>query len=353
MKMYLLKLSFITMLICLGFGSAMGQVLFDNFDRNDSNVVGMPSSNPGGSYIESENPSGQSNAGQYIRVVNNMLEMRSCVSSAHDGTKAAAFDMTGLYPTTFEDADEILVWNFNMRQDRPNPGGLSSGSYGVAFVLGANEANFGSSTVDGYALVLGEPNPSTDPIRLIHFNDGISTNIVANTIALVNPPETVRNQYYSIKVTFSPCDREWTLQIRDDGATAFADPLTISGAALSGSGIDNTHIGSNLNFMGAYYAHANGCPQKAVFDNIYIPNVSSVTPQTYSWIGADQGDFQEPTNWNPTRSCTRQSDHLEFANISNIEIRNIPNQTIAQLIISNSQVTFRDVENTFYVNFEH
>src|SRR5690606_31436410 len=82
------------------------------------------------------------------------------------------------YNTTLGSNPGVVSWVFNMRQIRSDPAGLSSGSYGVAFVL-AGEGATTSTTGKGYAIDLG-PSGSTDPIRLINFSSGLanSTDII-------------------------------------------------------------------------------------------------------------------------------------------------------------------------------
>ena len=323
-------------------------LLFDDFNRDNSDIVGQPSSGVSGNWIETEiltaNPNSDPfHTDEYIIINNNdQLEMRNCVNGhGHTGNKSAAFDMTGLYATTFEEADRTMEWYFNMRQSQTEPGGFGTNAYGVAYIIGADKSDFGSNTVSGYAVVLGESG-NTDPMHLIHFTNGIPANPGSNAIASVNLEGTNnRNNYYSIKVTFDPCTEKWTLQVRDDGTSFFDNPLTI--ATTPSTGTNSAHINSDLKFMGAYYNHGSSCSgnRHAVFDNIYIPVASGVAPATYTWNEGD-GSFSDPLKWTPSRDCARSTDRLEFNGGMSI-VTDVPTQTISQLIIENSQVTFQDI----------
>ncbi len=116
----------------------------------------------------------------------------------------------------------LVTWTFNMQQVRTDPAGFGSGSYGVAFIL-AGTSNTNNNTGSGYAVVLGQGG-STDPIRLARYASGIQgtlTNIiVSNTAGLTD----FGAEYLSIKVTYTPATETWELFLRNDGASAFADP---------------------------------------------------------------------------------------------------------------------------------
>ena len=57
---------------------------------------------------------------------------------------------------------------------------------------------------------------------------------------------------------------------------------------------------------------------------------------TYTWQGADNGDWTTGTNWNPERTTPAANDILQFNDGTTKTVTNVPAQTIAQLSVSNS-----------------
>ena len=89
--------------------------------------------------------------------------------------------------TTLSSNTGRVTWEFNMRQIRTDPAGFGSTSYGVAYVLAGTSATAAAGS--GYAVVLGESG-STDPIRLVSFNNGVqgtrTTILTSNTSGLTD-----------------------------------------------------------------------------------------------------------------------------------------------------------------------
>lgn len=162
----------------------------------------------------------------------------------------------------------LVTWTFNMRQPRADPAGFSSGSYGAAFIL-AGTANTSDAAGSGYAVVLGQSG-AADPVRLARFNGGVRdsalTNIItSNTAGLAD----FGGEYLSIKVTYDPQTNTWQLFLRNDGASAFADPA--AGALTpQGSAVDGTHTTTSLPLMGAWWQGATAANQSAFFDNVRV-----------------------------------------------------------------------------------
>ncbi len=57
---------------------------------------------------------------------------------------------------------------------------------------------------------------------------------------------------------------------------------------------------------------------------------------TYSWVGADLGDWTVAANWSPTRTIAFTNDILQFNEGTVKTITNVPTQTIAQMSVTNS-----------------
>jgi hypothetical protein len=199
---------------------------------------------------------------------------------------------TSPFNTTLNANTSKITWTFNMRQIRTDPAGFVVGSYGVAFIL-AGSASTGATAGSGYAVALGQSG-TTDPIRLIKYNNGVQgtiTNIItSNTLGLTD----FGAEYLSIKITYIPSTDTWELFVRNDGTTAFADPAT--GVLISqGTAVDNTFTSQVLGFMGGYWQGTTAATQTAFFDNINVSLAS--TNSTNSDIIAD-GAFSAPTNIN-------------------------------------------------------
>lgn len=194
-----------------------------------------------------------------------------------------ASDFPAPYNTTLSNGG-IITWSFNMRQIRTDPGGFNSGSYGVGFILAGQTAT-NNTTGNGYAVVLGTNASSTDPIRLVRYVTGLDDNadltdiLVSNTSGLTD----FGNNYLSIKVTYNPCaGGVWELFVRNDGGTSFMDPL--SGTLVSqGTATDNTHTGTALNMMAAYWQGSTGGNQPAFFNNVTV----AVTEKPSATIGSN------------------------------------------------------------------
>lgn len=162
----------------------------------------------------------------------------------------------------------LITWEFNMRQPQTNPQGFAAGLYGVAFILAGTNINPASQGV-GYAVALGQNN-TTDPIRLIRYDLGLRgtiTNIItSNTAGLTD----FGTEYLSIRVIYNPDTDFWELLLRNDGASAFADPTT--GTLVSqGSVKDDTHTGTaGLRYIGGSWFASTAATQVAFFDNVYL-----------------------------------------------------------------------------------
>ncbi|NLW18288.1 MAG: ribonuclease [Candidatus Cloacimonetes bacterium] len=162
----------------------------------------------------------------------------------------------------------LITWTFNIKQIRTDPSGFDNNNYGAAFILGATDQSVKSSG-SGYAVVYGQSG-ATDPVRLAKFSGGISNGSLVNLITSNTSGLTdFGTEYLSVKVTYDPNLNKWELFLRNDGASAFADPL--SGNLVSqGTAIDSAHTSSSLNYLGAYWQGATANQQTSFFDNVSV-----------------------------------------------------------------------------------
>jgi len=179
------------------------------------------------------------------------------------------------YNNTLNLNSGLVTWLFNMRQIRPDPSGFGTNSYGVAFILGGTSTT-ANNTGTGYAVALGQGG-TTDPIRLVKFANGMQgtlTNIIiSNTPGLTD----FGAEYLSIKVTYNPSNDQWELFLRNDGASAFADPA--AGTLTSqGTATDNTYTSVSLTSAGGYWQGSTGASQPAFFDNVTVIVTPAGTP---------------------------------------------------------------------------
>jgi|GEM_PF-3945538 len=314
--------------------SAQSFILLDNFDRANTHIV----ANANVPWTESESAS---NDNSKIQILNNNLHIQGCNSDNSAGTSSSehiSLDVSDRYATVFSHAADVLTWCFNMHNSQSDPSGFGSQQYGIAYVLGCDEANFSSSTADGYAVVIGNTG-SPDPVRLVAFQNGLSVN--SNLTDIINSQTTAATAHYSIRVSFNPCTGNWTLEVRDDNGS-FQDPAlsTPTFTFMPDAAIHTSLTQLNLKYTGALWQHNTAC-ETALFDNFYIPTAINAV---YTWIGSTSTDFQTGTNWQPTRQCPKPNDILQWNHTSPIQatVTNVPTQSIGQLLITDGRaVTFR------------
>lgn len=171
------------------------------------------------------------------------------------------------FNSTFSLNTELVTWTFNMRTSTAVTGFGSSQNM-AALVLATN-VNMYRSSGNGYAIVF---NPSLPRgFQLIRFNAGLLgtiTPIISSPAVLSSP-----TNYASIRLVYQQSIDQWTLYVRDDGPTAFADPST-GVTVAAGSGIDGTFTStpmSRFGFYGNYRVLGSG-PQAqfAYFDNFTV-----------------------------------------------------------------------------------
>ncbi len=75
------------------------------------------------------------------------------------------------------------------------------------------------------------------------------------------------------------------------------------------------------------------------YDETFVYITDATIPSTegttglYHWIGANDGDWQVSTNWNPNRTTPDVTDILQFSNVGTRNIINVPTETVATIII--------------------
>ncbi len=288
--------------------------LFDDFNRANSNAVGVPSSGGSTSWTEigttNDDGSRQSvNGGGLL-----LTGCNSDGTTGGQGMDQVLFNVENRYETVFDNADGIMTWMFNLKL---NYGGSTSGwasnTYATAFILGCDQANVKNGTAKGYAVILGNSG-SPDYIKIVRFGVGLTD---AHTPIATSTSDNTAN-YYSVKVTFNPCNDQWSLYVRNDGTTAFSEPNSGTyGTAFTGT--DNAHTSLDLKHFGAGWQHGGSCAltPNVIYDNFFIPNTPAAVADTKVWNGSAGTNWNTAANWGPCPGVPAITDNVVIPNLSN------------------------------------
>ncbi|MCF8256624.1 MAG: lamin tail domain-containing protein [Flavobacteriales bacterium] len=289
--------------------------LFDDFNRSDTYNIGIPSS--GGSTTWTETEAGD---GTKVRVFSNMLMLDNCIASDPSGssgsttTERVTFNVETYFETVFDDAGGTLNWLFNMRTNNSNLSGFAGSAYGMAFILGCDQADFTAAGSDGYAVVVGNGG-TTDYIKLVRFANGLSSD--ANLTDMVSSDVDIDANHASVRVSFDPCSGTWTLYARNDGASFVAPNL--DSPAFSGpfTATNTAHTALDLRHFGALWKHNSSCVgNDTYFDNFNIPNSGSASTTAKEWNGSVNADWNEANNWGPCPGVPTQTDDVIIPNVA-------------------------------------
>lgn len=237
-------------LLLLGLSTLQAQVTYnsvDNFDRADNPSLGAP-------WTENEADASQ------LSITNNTLR---CVTAGLTGLEPtnATLDLTALN-ANFDLGQSKAGWAFHIDFNR-NPSGWGLNTYGLGWVLAANETDLSSSTVDGYALLWTATN---DELVLVRFENGISgddpgTQVVATGLTY----GTLGADGLNVRVEVTP-EGVWTVYWEAGTALGVATDID----AGSASGADATLFTDvNQKYSGPIWAHstATGANDGGSFDN--------------------------------------------------------------------------------------
>lgn len=243
--------------------SSYSSNLLDNFNRPDNNILGNTLLPEPIQWQESETLSPGSLSISYGRIK---------AKSTNAGREFAFVNLGDIdgYPVQLNTSASPLIWAFNMRQSRADPSGFDNNNYGLGFIIGKSTSDFGTGV--GYAIVLGQSG-SSDPVRLAKFSAGVNTN--SKFTSIISSGDYA-NQYLSIKLVFNPSGSIWTLYA-DSSSSGFphADPR--NAVTQIGTISDNAFTGTALLYSGAYWNHATGANDSAVFDDMIIPGSAPST----------------------------------------------------------------------------
>lgn len=297
--------------------SVLPHQFFDDFNRSDNAVVGIPSSETVLTYAEIG-----TGDGTRTRVEGNELVLANCndgeSTGGNNGMERVMFDVAHRFETTYDNAATDLEWVFNINQSRPSPSGLGTGTtntYAVAVILGSTHEDIYDASAAGYAVIIGHPGSTPDYVKLIRFASGMELD--ANTTDIALSTESDADSHFSVKVTYSPCSGLWSIWVRDDGSS-FADP-TVGSLGTPVTGTDITHVTSDLKYFGYIWKHGTSCTETATFDNVSIPNSVTGTPTSGNkvWNGSVNTDWHVAGNWGPCQDIPTMTDDVLIPNTAN------------------------------------
>ncbi|MDB5206561.1 MAG: C-terminal target protein [Flavisolibacter sp.] len=254
-------------LLSLSVQAGYAQVFSDNFNRVNSVIVGN-----GWTELET--------AATGAQISSNRLQLGSTTA----GREFVLQDVSTLYSTNgISTNTATIVWAFNFRNTRTDPSGFANNSYGLAFILG--KTTIATTDGNGYAIVIGQSG-SSDLIRLTSFSNGPDAD--ANFTNIISGND-YGSDYISVKVIYNPATDEWSL-FAESNASAFpqANPyLTSTQIGTTTVNATYTTTGNDLKYIGAFWNHATGASDNAIFDDVTVTLV--------------------PTNYYPKTSATNLS----------------------------------------------
>lgn len=247
---------------------ASAQLFFrDNFNRT-ANIVGSnPSTGPGSTYT------GTIPANVTASTTGTVLQINN--TTANNGNAFAASTMSAGF-TSLSTLPRWTQWTFNMRISSA-PTGFDAGEFGIATVLASTTNDFDSS--NGYAVVFGRN--GSNVFELVSFNGGLDAD--ANMTSIIASAAFTATNFASLRVTYNPVGNNWQLFLRDDGNSAFTDPLTGVTTQAGTTQSNNTFTGVTANLTGYYDSYGTTDGIIGTWDNMTVAAVPE--PTTWALIG--------------------------------------------------------------------
>ncbi len=264
------KIKLVVLLLALSLATIKAQttVFIDDFNRATLSPGGNPSMSYGSTLASNINAV---TTNSYLSIGSGGTTPVSGISYSSGSTSTFGLP----YTTILANNSGTVTWTFNFRWNRQasnNPAAPASGAYGTAIALAGTSSNLTSG--NGYAIVYGNSN-TPDPIRLVSYTGGINGTL-ANICTSGASDISSTNNYASVRVTYDPVTNNWSLFIRDDGASTWADPSSGVTSQKGTTTSNSTYTGSNLTNFGFLWSHAAGANLSSDFDNFKV----SVTPKT-------------------------------------------------------------------------
>ncbi|MFO0850475.1 MAG: PEP-CTERM sorting domain-containing protein [Gemmataceae bacterium] len=278
---------------------APAQTFFDTYNRSSLQTGGPP---PGLSYSGDApttaiySGSASSTAGSGTNLVAGSFfgganaRMVQIISNAPANSSGGAY-YTGTYSgggfNSQLNQNTTVSWALNMKTSTASLGGFGTGQgqqsqFGIATVLAATSNDL--TTANGYAIIRGR-NGNSDRYDLIQFTGGLDNENNFTSIVSGQPNQVGPTNFTSVRVTYNGANNNWTLFVRDDGATAAGDPTNLTGYNQIGSPTQNsTYTTVALPNFGFYWNYGAGNTaqgaQSGYYDNfqaVYVPVPEPVT----------------------------------------------------------------------------
>ena len=278
MRLFLAFVSF-TALIPLSTLHAQTTVFSDNFNRANL-VSGAPTTytttittGDGGALIPS---------GTFLQLTNDFTANPNASGRVSLSGLTSSYG-AGYNPTLGSNAgaSQVVEWTTNVKYNGlTNLNGFGGGNFAVAIVLASNRSDFTAADAQGYALAMSNTG-TPDPIRLVKFTGGLTAN--ANITDIVNPGVANMssvNNFASARVQFNAGTGNWSLFVRDDGASAWGDPTTVTNQIGTATN-DTTFTNISLANFGFYFGHGGTAANQTVdFDNYSVTVAPVPEPAT-------------------------------------------------------------------------
>ncbi|MBN1888546.1 MAG: lamin tail domain-containing protein [Thermoflexales bacterium] len=236
----------------------------DNFDRANSNTLGTSSSGHS-TWLEHEPPGEE----DQLAISNTVLLATTSGVSGYEPTNAS-LDLTA-EQASFDLGATDAGWAFHFDLNR-NPSGWAATYYSLGWVLAANEADFASDTVDGYAVLW---TGTGDELVLTRFANGIAgTNPGTAVITTGLDWDAAPAAGVNVRAEVS-AGGEWTLYWEE--GEGLAAPLDIDAHSASGSStvyFDD----ATMSYSGPIWGHytSTDTTSSGTFDNFAF----GITPET-------------------------------------------------------------------------
>jgi len=226
---------------------------------------------------------------------------------------------------------------------------LISGAYsinktnsGMLVLSGANTYS-GGTTITGGTLQLGAVGVLADAATIILNGGTLKTGATTGFSETVGILNLSNSSTIALGTGVHSLSFANSISVTWNGTT-----LTITGwtgeAGVSGTagkifvGTDATGLTTDQLAKISFSGYTTGA--QILISGEVVPLVPPTT--TYTWQGADSGDWTTATNWNPTRTTLASTDILQFTDGTTKTVTNVPTQTIGQLKVSgNTLITLQ------------
>ena len=220
----------------------------DSFNRANLSPGGTPSSTYSSTSISNTTvgTSGSTTLQESVTVTGlNLLGTSTTTAAPYTTIPLSGYTLP--FTDTLSSNIGVLTWTFNMRTSVASTG-FASGSQEVAVILTGTSGTL-STAGNGYAVAF--TTGSKIGIQLVKYTGGMQ-GTVTPIITPSSSTLSAATNYASVKVTYDPATNNWSLFVRDDGASAFADPSSGVTTQIGTTTTNNTYTGTAMSVAGFY-----------------------------------------------------------------------------------------------------